>query len=355
MRRFVASVAAIALAAGLATTGSAVGQGNSQGKGPDKERPAQAMKSERGSGSPGAKSPGKPDRSKDKGPPAAAERGGGNSPRMAGPPANRGNGNADGNALGNSARDKGPPGRADTANRKVPPGQSKRDLRPDRGVVQARDNGRRRITEPGAWQALADWNNDRRGLFDGCPPGLAKKYNGCRPPGLARQQNRDRYWSPRPDWWGLSNLSDGRYFYEDGYLLRLAGDGVIGGYLPLLGGALSIGNPWPSYYEPVSLPPYYESYYGLGPQHSYRYANDVVYRVDPETSAITSIAALLTGDDFRIGSPLPPGYDVYNVPYPYRDTYYDTPDAMYRYSDGYIYEVDPQTRLIAAAIELLAS
>jgi len=46
---------------------------------------------------------------------------------------------------------------------------------------------------------------------------------------------------------------------------------------------------------------------------------------------------------------------VYNVPYGYRDQYYDTPDALYRYSDGYVYQVDPETRLIAAAIELLAT
>ena len=52
---------------------------------------------------------------------------------------------------------------------------------------------------------------------------------------------------------------------------------------------------------------------------------------------------------------MPVGYDVYNVPYAYRDRYYDTPDAWYRYSDGYIYEVDPETQLIAAVIELLAA
>ena len=64
-------------------------------------------------------------------------------------------------------------------------------------------------------------------------------------------------------------------------------------------------------------------------------------------------AALLTGDQFGIGQPMPLGYDVYNVPYAYRDRYYDTPDANYRYADGYIYQVDPKTQLIAAAIQLL--
>jgi hypothetical protein len=49
---------------------------------------------------------------------------------------------------------------------------------------------------------------------------------------------------------------------------------------------------------------------------------------------------------------MPMGYDVYNVPYPYRAQYVDGPGAQYRYSDGYIYQIDPETRLVAAAIEL---
>ena len=49
---------------------------------------------------------------------------------------------------------------------------------------------------------------------------------------------------------------------------------------------------------------------------------------------------------------LPSGYDVYNVPSAYRSTYFDTADAWYRYDDGYIYEVDPRTRMIQASIPL---
>jgi patatin-like phospholipase/acyl hydrolase len=41
------------------------------------------------------------------------------------------------------------------------------------------------------------------------------------------------------------------------------------------------------------------------------------------------------------------------VPYSYRDRYVDGPDAYYRYSDGYVYQVDPTTQLIQAAIQLL--
>lgn len=190
-----------------------------------------------------------------------------------------------------------------------------------------------------------------RGLIEGCPPGLARKNPPCVPPGQVRN---DPFGWDRPDFWGLG-LGDGRYFYDDGYLVRYAPSEGILGYIPLLGGALAVGNAWPNYYEPFAMPVYYERYYGLGSYDSYRYADDVIYRIDPETEAITSIAALLTGDAFLVGQPMPPGYDVYNVPWDYRDEYIDGPDASYRYADGYVYQVDPETRLIAAAIELLAS
>jgi hypothetical protein len=215
-----------------------------------------------------------------------------------------------------------------------------------RAGVRVLADGRRLYSRADA-RPRFDFSAGPRGLINGCPPGLAKKNNGCRPPGLVRQAA----W--QPDWWGMRSLS-GRYYYDDGYLVRLNGDS-IGGYVPLLGGALSVGNPWPSYYAPMQVPDYYVNYYGLGPADGYRYYDNVLYRVDPSTSAITSIAALLTGDNFAIGQPLPLGYDVYNVPYPYRSQYIDGPDAWYRYSDGYVYQVDPTTRLVTAAIELLAS
>ena len=45
---------------------------------------------------------------------------------------------------------------------------------------------------------------------------------------------------------------------------------------------------------------------------------------------------------FGVGQPMPLAYGAYNVPFDYRAQYYDTPDNMYRYSDGYIYRVDPR-------------
>jgi len=194
---------------------------------------------------------------------------------------------------------------------------------------------------------------DRRGVVKGCPPGLAKKNNGCLPPGLAKKRYDDwREGYDRPDWWGLTGY-EGRYSYYDGSLLRLGSNGSILGYLPLLGGALAPGNLWPSFYEPVAVPAYYRSFYNLGSDDGYRYYDNAFYSVDPQTQSISSIAALLTGDDFAVGQRLPEGYDVYNVPYSYRDEYADGPGANYRYSDGYVYQVDPKTQLIQTIIELL--
>lgn len=181
------------------------------------------------------------------------------------------------------------------------------------------------------------------GLIDGCPPGLAKKNNGCLPPGQAKKQGRFG-----SDWFGLSGLRDVRY--RDGYMVRY-GDNGVSGYFPLLGGALSVGERWPGKFGVSEVPNYYRSYYNLG--DNYRYYGNTLYRLDPESSVITSIAALITGDDITVGQPMPRGYDVYNVPVGYRDRYYDRPDANYRYSDGYVYQVDPKTKLVAAAIELL--
>ncbi|WP_156841075.1 hypothetical protein [Novosphingobium aquimarinum] len=184
-------------------------------------------------------------------------------------------------------------------------------------------------------------------FYRGCPPGLAKKNNGCTPPGLDR--SAVRAWD-EPRWYGR-NLEPS-WSYRDGYMVRYSDNRIVD-YLPLLGGALAVGQAWPGAYQPVNLPSYYVDYYDLGRPDSYRYYDDAIYSVDPKTEAITAVVALLTGEDITIGEPMPAGYDIYNVPYRYRDRYYDTPETSYRYSDGYIYQIDPTTRLVQAAIELL--
>jgi len=188
-----------------------------------------------------------------------------------------------------------------------------------------------------------------RGLIAGCPPGLARKNNGCLPPGQARQIARsysryDYLWDRRDDY---------RYRYDDGYLYRTDRSGSLLGYLPLLGGALIPGAAWPTQYAYEPAPAYYGDYYRLNDRYNYRYADGVLYGVDPQTQAIGQVAALLTGQTWNVGQAMPSGYDVYNVPYGYRDRYYDTPERMYRYDDGYVYQIDPTTQLVQAVIQLL--
>ncbi|KQW78754.1 hypothetical protein [Brevundimonas sp. Root1279] len=187
-----------------------------------------------------------------------------------------------------------------------------------------------------------------RGLIAGCPPGLAKKHNGCLPPGQARQLERSRYdyvWRVRDDRFD--------YRYDDGYLYRLSPQGSLLGYLPVLGGALSPGNVWPAQYVYEPAPRYYVDYFGLNDRYNYRYADGAIYGLDPQTQAIGQVAALLTGQQWNVGQRMPSGYDVYNVPYAYRSQYADTQDRLYRYNDGYVYQVDPTTQLVQAVIQLL--
>ena len=340
MRMLMAGAAALALAASGAV---AQGNGNGKGNGGD-NKPAAAQNKGNGGGN-------KADRGPQRQAQAQRGQGQGNGKADRGPDrrpqqvnqGNRGNGN---NGQGNDRVRYN-----DRDDRRGSDRVRYDDRRYDRD--DRRYDERRVVRGERDLRWLAQ---DRsRGLIQGCPPGLAKKRNGCNPPG----QVKDRYERSlfgsnyRPSLFGLSNYDRrGDYYYRDGYLVRY-GDRGISSWLPLLGGALGIGNVWPSGYQSYNLPDYYVDYYGLGGPNQYRYADNVIYRVDPDDAAITSIAALITGDEFTIGQPMPRGYDVYNVPYAYRDRYYDTPDYMYRYSDGYVYQVDPETRLVAAAIDLL--
>lgn len=352
MRNLIAGVAALALATGTAYAAPGGGQGKdhaNHGGGQSAERgPSQGGGNGKGNG--GGNGP--PQKAADRGPAMQADRGPAKQAARMEAPVKRGGPDKADIRRADKAQGNGKPAKAERAVRQADNGRF--DARPANG------NGNR---GPGDLMRQADRRSgpgvrvvDRPvyitqranyGLLDGCPPGLAKKYNGCTPPGLERQR------SYAPQWWGYNAPTSGRYYYDDGYLYRTGSNGSILGYLPLLGGALAVGNPWPSSYQPVPVPEYYADYYNLGPQGSYRYADDVLYRVDPQTDMISSIAALLTGDQFGIGQRMPGGYDVYNVPYAYQDQYYDTPEANYRYADGYVYQVDPTTQLIETAIQLL--
>lgn len=231
-----------------------------------------------------------------------------------------------------------------------------RDVRGDdrvrvvgRTVVRDRDWDRR-----GDWDGDGDWDGRGRAFASvpGCPPGLARKNNGCLPPGLAKQ-DRDRFlgYEYRPTLFGIPLRTRADYVYYDGYLVPANGSGLP--YIPLLGGALAVGQMWPQAYPTLELADWQRGYFGFEDPRDYRYADNVVYRINPETAAIQAVAALLTGNDFVVGQRMPLGFDVYNVPGPYQARYYDTEDALYRYADGRVYQIDPKTMLIAQAIDLV--
>lgn len=214
-----------------------------------------------------------------------------------------------------------------------------RDRERDRDLNGARDRSRQVVVAP--------WRNYE--VLRGCPPGLAKKGNGCLPPGQAKKIERARY-----DLAWRAPRGDVIYRYDNGYQYRYDRQGGLLGYLPALGGVLGIGNVWPTQFAYDPAPAYVRDYFGLSQPYDYRYADGALYGVDPQTSAIQSVVALLTGQTPAVGQRMPAGYDIYNVPYPYRDRYADGPGALYRYNDGAIYQLDPTTQVIQAVIQLLA-
>ena len=81
----------------------------------------------------------------------------------------------------------------------------------------------------------------------GCPPGLAKKHNGCMPPGQARKLNRGQR-------------------FESGY-------GTIYSYQRI----------------PYDL----RRRYDLSPRYRYYYDNGTIYAVDPRTMLIAQVISAL--------------------------------------------------------------
>lgn len=125
--------------------------------------------------------------------------------------------------------------------------------------------------------------------------------------------------------------------------------GMVEDVIPLYAGGYGVGQMLPVSYGYYNVPLQYRSMYYNTPDYNYWYAPGAIYQVDPTTSLITAIASLLT-PGFTVGQPLPMGYSMYNVPLAYRSTYYDTPNAWYRYNNGYIYQVDPTTMLVTAIV-----
>jgi hypothetical protein len=143
------------------------------------------------------------------------------------------------------------------------------------------------------------------------------------------------------------------YRYSNGYVYEVdRNSGFIDNVIPMYDQGYGVGQMLPAGYNYYNVPTQYRDYYADSNDHYYRYAPGAIYQVDRGSNLITTVASLLTGG-MSVGQQLPMGYDAYNVPYAYRDQYRDSPEHMYRYSNGNIYQVDPTTRLITAAINAL--
>jgi hypothetical protein len=146
---------------------------------------------------------------------------------------------------------------------------------------------------------------------------------------------------------------DAWYRYDDGYIYEVdPRTRIVRGAVPVDYDGFAVGYPMPTY-AGYAVPNSYDGLYYAEPNYDYRYSNGGIYRVDRDTHVVNGVAALLTGNTFGVGQVLPAGYDAYNVPYAYRSDYQDSPDAWYRYNDGNIYRVDPQTRVIEAVIDAI--
>jgi hypothetical protein len=203
----------------------------------------------------------------------------------------------------------------------------------------------------------------------GCPPGLARQNAFCMPPGQLRRAQFIGQRLPLaslgyniPERYRYRFADDRRFFYRygnDGAIYRFdRTSGLVSSIVPLASTGLMLGEPLPLGFDVYNVPLAYRGFYPDSDDYLYRYDGNAIYRVNNESRLVEGIVALLTGGSgglgaLGVGDLLPSGYDVYNVPLDYRDTYYDTDDSLYRYADGAIYEVDPQTRLIESVISLL--
>ena len=167
-----------------------------------------------------------------------------------------------------------------------------------------------------------------------------------------------------PSYYGLNSFYPASYDYGYGYgniCNRYAYGvvyqvdcftGMVENVIPTYAGGYGVGQLLPSAYSYYNVPMQYRSMYYPTDDYSYWYAPGAIYQYDRSSSLITSVAALMS-PGFTIGQPMPIGYSAYNVPYAYRATYYDTPNAWYRYNNGYIYQVDPSTLLVTAIVASL--
>ena len=143
--------------------------------------------------------------------------------------------------------------RVDRAERRVERIRGRSDDR--RAFVERRRDRPDQVRVRNAAPRFADFDN-------GCPPGLARKNNGCLPPGQAKKM------------FGL-------------------GDRVSR-----------------SWFASSALPLGYRSLYYDTPDYYYRYDNaGNIYRVDARNNLISGLIPLMGGDFFAVGQPIPAGFD----------------------------------------------
>ena len=113
--------------------------------------------------------------------------------------------------------------------------------------------------------------------------------------------------------------------YQRGVLFRLGRLGAMKGpgwywLIPYVDRDFSyypVGQMYPSDFNYYNVPYQYQSYYPDGGNMLYRYGDGAIYGLNPQTQAVQSIVALLAGD-LGVGQRLPMGYSAYNLPLQYR-------------------------------------
>ncbi|HUE78295.1 MAG TPA: hypothetical protein VMN38_01505 [Sphingomicrobium sp.] len=236
--------------------------------------------------------------------------------------------------------------------------RQQRAVKLDRKDRDVRIAGRRDVAR--VRDLNGNWFVPGRGgpIVNGCPPGLMDK--GCMPPGQAKKlvgqvipANYRQRVLPR----GLHDFyrdnDDVYYRYGDGYVYRVdRRTNLISSLLPLLGAGLMPGQMFRSAYSNYQVPNQYRAFYRDTPDYYYRFSNGYVYEIDRNTGMIESLIPLMAGG-YGVGQMLPAGYSAYNVPYQYRGYYPDGGDYHYRYAPGAIYQVDPSTSLVTSVASLL--
>ncbi len=173
-------------------------------------------------------------------------------------------------------------------------------------------------------------------------------------PGQMFPSSYSNYYVPQQYRAFYPDSRDDYYRFANGYVYEIdRNSGMIESMVPLMAGGYGMGQMLPASYSAYNVPYQYRGFYPDSGNSMYRYAPGAIYQVDPSTRLITAVASLLTGNGLSVGQRLPMGYNAYNVPLAYRDQYYDTPDAWYRYNNGQIYQVDPTTQLVTAIIRAI--